>query len=286
MTSTITVTNLTPGQLHTVVAYVWVGDFLHVRLQAGTEQSEVLAPGGWRPVSLQFTPASTTESVTLVKHSGDGIAYLDILTPVLGEYDGEPFDGNTPPRGLTNYGWADAEDASQSIRQETPLSLTILDTTPTINGRNEYIVRVETADGATRDTLAEIITDEQAWAYLNSGESFDRIVRVKRRLNLASAPSRTSTIVKTAGRKRPIALFGENTDLYLRGSAVVLDDAVAEQVGDGGSSISDIEDFLLTAGRVCYRDPTGRRVFGVVEGSFINRDGASADFVYEVTEAS
>lgn len=285
MPSSIEVTGLTPGMLHTAIAQVWVSPFLQVALVADGEQGDTQDPGGWRRVAVTFTPSASSATITLARISGDGLAYLDLVTAVEGEDQGDPFDGNTEPRGTLNYGWAGAEDESQSVRQQTPAALTILDVTPTINGTNEYLVRVQSEDGATRETRAVIVTTERVWAYLSTGAQFDQIVRFSRRLATASVPSRERALVTLSNRRFPVALFGPGVTLAVPGSATVFSDHMKQETGDQGSSIKDIEEFLLTAERVCYRDPD-HRIFGTVEGELVNRNGVSADFRYTVEQTS
>lgn len=209
-----------------------------------------------------------------------GIGQLDLTIPAAGVGEAEAV-------AVTIYRTIDG--TRETVTAAYPVSagtITILDTTPTINGTNSYLVRTISADGATKDTLVDMVTTEDEWAYLNTGAGFDTIVRFSRRLVLGATPARQTALVGAAGRTRPIALFGENKSLEVFGSATVLSDEVSATLADGGSSIADIEEFLLTAGRSCLRDPSGRRVLGAVSGSFSNRTGVSAEFQFVISEAT
>ena len=156
--------------------------------------------------------------------------------------------------------------------------ITFLDTTPTIHGLNEYRVRTISADGATADTEDTLATDEGVMAFLSTGDGFGNIVSFGADLTVNATPARSSALVPTAGRAKAIALFGTNTSLRVGGSA--------EIIPDMGSTPAEIEQFLLDAGVTCYRDPTGRRVFGRVSGSIDSPSSLSSSFTFSVDEAS
>lgn len=159
------------------------------------------------------------------------------------------------------------------------IPLTVLDTTPVVNGVNTYEVVTFTADGAASPPqTAEVAATEDRWAFLNAGPGFASVVAFYGNLSLGTDPQRTSALIQAAGRSRPIALFGEVSTLDISGSATI--------VPGEGSTVQDIEAFLLTAGRVCYRDPSGRRVFGLVSGKLDSWTAGTANFTYTVSEAT
>jgi hypothetical protein len=86
-------------------------------------------------------------------------------------------------------------------------------------------------------------------------------------------------LVPAAGRARPIALFGSTGTLTVSGTASLLD-------GTDCSTAQEVETFLLTAGRVCYRDATGRRMFGVASGSISTAWVSNPQLEFSVSEAS
>jgi len=157
-------------------------------------------------------------------------------------------------------------------------SLTILDMTPTINGTNDYNVTTISADGATADTLVSMVTAEPFWAFLSAGSGFSTIISFKANLQFASSPTRSSVLVEASGRSRPIALFGESGTLEVSGSVQLL--------ADMGSSPQEVEAFILTSRIVCYRDPSGRRMFGALTGAVDSPSSHASGFQFKVSEAS
>lgn len=156
--------------------------------------------------------------------------------------------------------------------------LTVLDTTPTIHGVNTYTVTTISDDGATVDALRQLETSEKVWAFLSTGAGFVNIVTFSGDLEFSAAPARSVSLVATAGRGRPIALFGENGSLEVSGSATL--------TAGLGSTPKEMERFILAAGIVCYRDPSGRRIFGALKGSIDSPSSSASGFAFTVSEAS
>lgn len=164
-------------------------------------------------------------------------------------------------------------------RYPVAATLTILDMTPTINGVNLYTVTTFSADGATAVTTVTLTLTaaEDSWAFLNSGPGFVMIINFRSNLHVVASPSRAQVLVQTAGRTSPVALFGVAEGLVVSGSATLFMNA--------GSTAQEIEEFIRTAGIVCYRDPTGRRIFGTVTGSIDTPSVFAQEIQYSVTEA-
>jgi hypothetical protein len=157
-------------------------------------------------------------------------------------------------------------------------TLTILDTTPTINGVNGYTVRTFSNDGATSDVGATITNDEGDLAFLSSGVGFADIVKFQSNLRVAATGAREQELVRAAGRVSPIALFGPAKSLQVSGSATLF-------AGDE-STPQDVEAFIRAAGVCCYRDGTGRRMFGIVAGSIETVSARQSELQFTVTEAT
>ena len=214
-------------------------------------------------------PVAAGVTCTYLENSGIAQLGLTIASPGVGE---------AAATAVTIYRTIDGVRETVISAYPTAASLAILDLIPTIHGTNEYTVRTISADGAIVDVTVDLVTDEGVWAFLSTGEGFSSIVSFWGALGFTATPGRSQALVPTSGRSRPIALFGEIGSLVVEGSAVI--------VPEMGSTPKEVLDFIQTAGRVCYRDPSGRRMFGTVTGSVGSPSSLSSDFRYKVTEAS
>jgi len=155
-------------------------------------------------------------------------------------------------------------------------SLTILDMTPTINGTNLYRVTTRSVDGATTVVEASLATSELEWAFISKGPGFDQIIRFGGKLSPTATPTVDAALVKAAGRARPIGLYAATGSLVVTG--------VADFAPGYGSTPEEIEALLLRPTKACYRDPSGRRMFGLLTGSIAREDIEGGQFSYSVTE--
>ena len=172
------------------------------------------------------------------------------------------------------------DGATETVYDEYPSAstLTLLDTFPTIFGTNDYTVTTISNDGATTNTLATVVTAEEEWGFLSTGEGFSEVVKFGGNFELEAAPSVDSTLFKAAGRSRPIALYGTTGDLIVTGSCLV--------AAGFGSTADELEAFLLIPGKAGYRDPSGKRIRGLVTGQVARQDSLLGSFSYTVTETS
>lgn len=221
--------------------------------------------------SVAYTlPVAATVTVTYLPDSG--IAQLDVTIPTAGV-------GEEDAVAVSIFRTIDG--TVETIQSAFPITVgdtTFLDTTPTINGVNEYRVRTLSGDGAARDTLVDLTTNETIFAFFSNGAGFSRIVSFFGNLRFTATPSIATALVTTAGRTKPIALFGTNRGLTVTGSAAI--------VPERGSSVDEIEALAAEGGIVCYRDPSGRRVFGVLSVSIESTSSIRSDMQYTITEAT
>jgi hypothetical protein len=214
-------------------------------------------------------PVAAAVTVVYLSDSGMGQIGLTIPSPGAGEVEAVAV---TIRRSINGVRETVVEDYPASS------SLTILDTTPTVYGENVYTVRTISADGATTEVEEILTTAEEEWAFMSAGPGFDQVIRFGGELKPQSSPSVDSRLVKTAGRSRPIGLYADTGDLVVSGTG--------EVVTDLGSSAEDIEAFLLIPGKKCYRDPTGRRMFGRITGQVSRDTYWLGSFTYTIAETS
>lgn len=144
-------------------------------------------------------------------------------------------------------------------------SLAILDTTPTIYGDNVYRITTRSADGATTVVVDTLEVRETAWAFMSKGAGYDQIIRFGGSLGLQATPTIDSALVNASGRRRPIGLYASTGGLAVTGTG--------EWATDFGSTPDEIEEFLMIPGKGCYRDASGRRMFGMIAGQ-VSRDSS------------
>lgn len=165
------------------------------------------------------------------------------------------------------------------ITVEAPVSsLGILDTTPTVHGTNTYTVTVTSPLGAQTTVSADLVTTECRRAFLSKGAGFSLVVVFGGNLSVDESLSVASTTVEAAGRLKPIGLYGMETSVQLKVESFVY--------GAFGSPISELRSMLLTPGQACYRDPSGRRVFGSVKGSISYQKVDQGSLSFTLTETS
>jgi hypothetical protein len=223
-----------------------------------------------RTFSVTYTePVAAVVSLTYLSDSG--IAQIGITIPA-------PGVGEAAAVAVSIVRTIDG--VSESIVEEfaASSSLTILDTTPTIYGDNVYTVSTISGDGATTEVVETLTTAEEEWAFMSTGPGYSQIIRFGGELKPQVTPSVDSKLVKTSGRSRSIGLYAPTGDLVLSGTG--------EIVTGLGSSAEEIEAFLLIPRKGCYRDPTGRRLFGQIKGQISRDTFMLGSFTYTVSETS
>jgi hypothetical protein len=170
-----------------------------------------------------------------------------------------------------------AEDVVRNYPVSTPM--TFLDTTPTINGTNTYTVTTISALGAETVVTADLVTDECRRAYLSKGAGFSQVGVFGANLEVDEDLFVASDTVLAAGRTKPIGLYGVETSVQLKVSSFVFE-------REGFSTIPQLRTLLLVPGKACYRDASGRRVFGTVRGGVQYRKTDRGDLSFTMTETS
>lgn len=234
------------------------------------DSNGIISDQASRAFHVDYTqPVAAVVSVTYLEESGIGQVGITIPAPGSGE---------VAAASVTVTRTIDGQP--EVVVSEYPAAsvLTILDTTPTTYGDNLYTVTTVSADGATTEVESTMSTDDGEWAYLSKGAGYTQIVKFSGELKPQSTPTVDSALVKASGRKRPIGLYATTGGLTVSGTG--------EIVIGLGSTAKEVEEFLLIPGRACYRDPTGRRVFGQVSGSISRDSWAIASLAYTVVETS
>lgn len=234
----------------------------------GTDSNGVASPQVTATFNVVYTaPVAAGVTVTYLPDSGIG---------QIGVTVGAPGGGQAAAVTIRIERTIDGSMEVVDQRGVAP-SLTILDMTPTTYGTNTYTVTTVSADGAETDVTVDMVTSEVEWAFMNAGPGYVEVIRFGGELDPKASPTVDSALVKTSGRKRPIGMYGKNGSLVVAGTG--------EVVTGYGSSAADIEEFLKVPGKGCYRDPSGRRLFGQIKGD-VSDARPIGTFTYTVTETS
>ncbi len=200
-----------------------------------------------------------------------GFAQIDLTIPA-------PGGGQAAATTVTIERTIDG--VTETVIKDYPVSatLSILDTVPTIHGTNTYTVTTKSALGAQTTTSAQLVTEECRRSFLSKGAGFDNVVVFGANSSINESLNVASDTVSAAGRIKPIGLYGVETTVQLKVTSFVFDGF--------GTPMLTLRAFLLVPGKACYRDSTGRRVFGSVKGAvkYKRVDRGTLDFT--LTETS
>lgn len=216
-------------------------------------------------------PVLPVVNVMYLEETGWG--QLDLTTP-------DPGAGESAAAFVTITRSIDGGPAEIIVEDfPTSPSLSFFDTTPTIHGTNTYTITVSTALGAQRTIVRTLVTEECRRAFLSKGNDFSSVIVFGANLEVDISVGVASATVQAAGRTKPIGLYGVETSKVLKVSSFVFK-------RDTYSTLLDMEAFLLVPGRACYRDATGRRVFGTVKGAVEYKKSDRGDLKFNMTETS
>lgn len=218
---------------------------------------------------VYLAPALPVVGLSYLEESGWGQIDLAISEPGAGESAPAYITitrriGNGPEETLIN-------------NFPTSPQLSLFDTTPTIHGTNVYTITVTSALGAQRTVSHTLETEECRRAFLSKGNGFNSVVVFGGNLEVDIATGVASATMQAAGRTKPIGLFGVETSKVLKVSSFIFE-------REGFSTLVDLEAFLLVPGRACYRDASGRRVFGIVKGSVDYTKTTRGNLKFSITE--
>lgn len=209
------------------------------------------------------------------------------------------FDGSTPDISTVVYSWTGAAGASTSTavgRSEVAaiaaiverringgewvklgqiaLPNDLIDTVPLTNGLNEY--RATSVSSVPSYNVGPAVeaygTDGQVrgncdqWVFVSYGPGFSNILRTHSNLKITSASSRVRASQAFLGRKKPRLAVGQNTNKEIGVQATLHWDDFNTVDDDCyyDSPPIDWETMSEDADIVCYRDYTGRRIFGML----------------------
>jgi hypothetical protein len=160
----------------------------------------------------------------------------------------------------------------------TAAELVFIDTTPVINGINVYTATVTSSLGAQSVTTKNLITRELRRAFLSRGPSFSTVGVFGANLDVDEDLVVANDTIVAAGRTKPIGLYGTETAVRLKVKSFIYEEF--------GSTVDWMRAVLLLSGKACYRDASGRRLFGTVQGSLSYKKAGRADLSFTIDETS
>jgi hypothetical protein len=136
------------------------------------------------------------------------------------------------------------------------LTAIVTDHIPTINGTNTYRVVAYSAVPTSGLSAEEVeVTTESGWCFLNTSTLFSTYAKFRAKPQIQAKTSRAKALYHFAGRIKPVQLTGEAQDLVLSISGMLINDS---------STPEEFEDMAYVDDVVCWRDPTGRRIFASI----------------------
>lgn len=209
--------------------------------------------------------------VTLTFLQDNGYGQIDLLIPA-------PGAGQSAATKVTITRTIKGE--VETIVKDYPASpeMTFLDTTATVHGTNTYTITTKSALGAQMVVVQDLITSECRRAYLSKGAGYSLVGVFGGNLSVKESLSVASDTVEVAGRTKPIGLYGVETVVQLK-----VDSFVYEPFG---STLDELRVLLLVPGKACYRDSSGRRVFGTVKGGISYKKSDRGTLSFTMNETS
>lgn len=157
-------------------------------------------------------------------------------------------------------------------------TLTFLDTIPTIHGTNTYTVTTKSAIGATSVVVEDLVTEECRRAFLSKGIGYTEVGVFGGNLSVDEDLVVASDTFQAAGRTKPIGQYGVETEVQLKVSSLIFENF--------GSTVKELRAVLLVPGKACYRDASGRRVFGAAKGGVSYKKSARGEVSFTLKETS
>lgn len=250
------------------------------------------------------------------------IAWVDGLIVEEGPVVPTYFDGDTPDLPNRAYSWVGTPHASTSLSQSRleveptsaiverrveggewvtlasnlPIPSDIVDPLPSTTGVTEY--RLTSVSSIPSYRVNPVVTvqgpdgihggpDAGFWGYLSYGDGFSVGLRASGGLAVSEQDDKVRGVQPFLGRAKPLLLTGDNTTRVVNvGSDLLYDEECPpEQECRFDSPARAWLDAGTDAGMVCWRDYTGRRIFGRLSGVKVNHGlPGTATLGFSVTE--
>ena len=213
---------------------------VQVRDSAGVWSLEAV-----EPITVSYLPPPTAV-VEPVWDLDTGTVSVQISHP-------EPTEAEVP--GVSCDLWRSANGADWvRIAEGLPLSTTVIDMIPAVEGVNHYRVETVSASPSTITSPAVALpVESRGWVFINAGPNFSEMVKVRDNASVSYTPSRTRAVHHFAGRQYPVEVAGEARSLGI---------SLSVRLGGGSSTWAEIEALLDGPAPLLYRDYSRREFVG------------------------
>lgn len=143
------------------------------------------------------------------------------------------------------------------IAPEVATNGTLFDPIPTVAGSNRYrAVAWSDLPSTAEAEPAEVVIVGSGMVFVNYGPGFGQVLKFWGNPKLSGSTARPKTMRRYANRRRSVAYLG---------FGVAQDVKVSGRLTPDTSPLSAWEEANEVATDICYRDPTGRRIFGTFD---------------------
>lgn len=229
--------------------------------------------GEWVRASVEITPDAAYTAVCWWLYfsggdkapAGSSVDITGVLVELGDDAPGDYFDGDTP--GVTDVDAIDVErndgDGWTLIASGIPTSTTVTDRTPRIGDVRYRAVSRTTlpTERVGPEAVAAWVHDHDP-VYVSGGPGWSRTCTARGN-EATDAPTIEQGVRQFAGRSLPVAFFGA-----ARQYETTFTGRIHRHPIHPVSSRDDWVALLHEFGIVCFRDCTGRKVFGVLSTSF------------------
>lgn len=199
---------------------------------------------------------------------GDGYLHAD--------WDGPPDNSTStavrPPEtvAVSVERSIDGGDSWETILEPSEPLQTLIDTQSLSNGTTLYrVMSFTVADAATTQIIPLETVSEALW--LSAGDNFQYTARLPFNPSVTIEGGRERSLRRYSGREKPVAYAGEHVSRSVKVSGMILDNEVENADVDALLTLFQDPNALFM-----FRDPDGRRIYGVVSDVSLPRQGASS----------
>jgi len=186
-----------------------------------------------------------TPDLELSYNEAEGLVYINIVTPAAGEGEAEPI-------------YVDVYRDNVLIASNLELASSTIDYVPPLNKTVTYKAVTWSALPTSTAGEASVATPCSEWVFINGGNGFAQVARLKGNPAVDVAVGRTKVLHTFAGRTKPVEYVGTARSRVYRLSGDVAGFASKEAELGSWEAFEAVADLPAP---LVYRDPLGRKVY-------------------------